>query len=41
MANLRKENFSFDISAMSDFVNANTTELLSKIVIGSNLAVGC
>lgn len=38
MANLRKENFSFDISGMSDYVNANTTELLSKIVIGSNLA---
>lgn len=38
MANLNKEKFSMDISAMSDFVNANQTELLSKIVIGSNLA---
>lgn len=38
MSNLRKEKFSFDISAMSDYVAANETELLTKIVIGSNLA---
>jgi hypothetical protein len=38
MARLTKEKFAFDISGMSDYVNANTTELLSKIVIGSNLA---
>ena len=38
MSNLRKEKFSFDISAMSDYVSANETELLTKIVIGSNLA---
>ena len=38
MSKLKKENFSFDISAMSDYVAANETELLTKIVIGSNLA---
>ena len=38
MSNLRKEKFSFDISAMSDYVAANETDLLTKIVIGSNLA---
>lgn len=38
MSDLRKEKFSFDISAMSDYVAANETELLTKIVIGSNLA---
>ena len=38
MSNLRKEKFSFDIAGMSDYVAANETELLTKIVIGSNLA---
>lgn len=38
MANLKKEKFSFDLTGMSDFIKANETELLSKIVIGSNLA---
>lgn len=38
MSKLTKENFSFDISAMSDYVAANETELLTKIVIGSNLS---
>lgn len=37
MSNLKKEKFSFDISGMSDYVNANETELLTKIVIGSNM----
>jgi hypothetical protein len=38
MSKLKKEKFSFDISGMSDYVAANETELLTKIVIGSNLA---
>lgn len=37
MSNLRKENFSFDISGMVDYISANETELMSKIVIGSNM----
>lgn len=37
MSNLRKEKFSFDISGMSDYIQANETELLTKIVIGSNM----
>jgi hypothetical protein len=37
MSKLRKENFSFDISAMVDYIAANETELMSKIVIGSNM----
>lgn len=37
MSKLRKENFSFDISAMVDYIAANETELMSKIVIGSSM----
>ena len=37
MSKLRKENFSFDISGMVDYVSANETELMTKVVIGSNM----
>ena len=38
MNKLSKEKFSFDISGMSDYIAANETELLTKIVIGSNMS---
>mgnify|MGYP000159169201 CR=1 FL=1 len=34
---MRKENFSF-VNSMADFVNANETELLAKLVIGTSVA---
>lgn len=37
MSKLSKEKFSFDISGMSDYIAANETELLTKIVASSNM----